>query len=175
MAELSNQPESVASSVSANARSDCEGWSELPVVAERELLRAQLSSYLDVYKHHFDLFVKGVFGYFVVVGALTNFAFDEGQPVRRGVLFALTISIASVIAFFSCVISREWVKDLERAVRRITDALSGEPFPFSGAKGILGIMMVISVIFCIGGFVELWNLKSGIKTPAIPLNHATWF
>jgi hypothetical protein len=124
---------------------------------EKELLRLQLSSYLDVYKHHFDLFLKGVAGYFVVVGTLTSFTFAKEMSRNQKIVFPVVISIGSLIALFACVISRQWVKDLERAVERITSALSGEPFPFSGAKGILSIMMVISIIFCFAGFVELWT------------------
>lgn len=123
---------------------------------ESELLKLQLTSFLEVYKHHFDLFLKGVAGYFIVVSTLTNFALAKDATRPKGIAFSLAICIGSLIAFSCCAISKRWVEDLERTLGRITTALSGEPLPFSGAKGILSVTMVISVVFCIGGLVELW-------------------
>ena len=153
MAEPNKQPGGISNPMPENPSWDEEQSS---AKAEKEVLRLQLSSYMDVYKHHFDLFLKGVAGYFVIVGALTSFTFAKEMSWNQKVVFPVIISIGSLIALFACVVSRDWVKDLESAVGRITTALSGEPFPFSGAKGILSVMMVISMVFCIGGFVELW-------------------
>jgi hypothetical protein len=94
------------------------------------------------------------------VGTLAGLTFAKGAPVRQGIVFSTVTSIASVIALFACMISKKWVKDLETALGRITTALAGEPFPFSGAKGILDVMMAISIVLCVGGFVELWIVRN---------------
>src|SRR5690349_21035644 len=39
-----------------------------PVEPRAELAKLQLSTYADIYKHHFDLFIKGLVVYLAIVG-----------------------------------------------------------------------------------------------------------
>jgi hypothetical protein len=79
----------------------------------------QMKMYVGVYKHHFDLFVKGVFLYLSAVGVIAG----ESQVVLSAIA-----SIGSVIAMFGCYVSRKWVIALEEAVNNLADQAGTERF-----------------------------------------------
>jgi hypothetical protein len=115
----------------------------------------QLKMYIDVYKYHFDLFLKGVVLYLATVGAIAGFIYRSGASVESQVVLSAIVSIGSIIAMFGCYVSRKWVIALEEAVNNLAEQAGAERFPFSGAKGVLVVIIGTSVLFAVAGVVNL--------------------
>jgi membrane protein implicated in regulation of membrane protease activity len=105
--------------------------------------------YMDVYKHHFDLFVKGVVIYFAAMGAIAGYVFNDTLNSGTRVAVSSVAGIFSLLAVLACLLSRRWVTIVERHVAMMCHQLGLAPFPFSGARH----MTIITAILC--GFIAL--------------------
>ena len=115
----------------------------------------QLRLHLDVYRNHFELFVKAMGLYFAALGAIGGLMYRDGVSRSSQVAFSALIVSGSIIFLDGCIVSLRWVRDLEVSVRGAEMQLGIKPFPFSGANGVIGVMMVVCVIFALFGVVNL--------------------
>src|SRR2546425_12803203 len=104
------------------------------VVPSPEALRAQLTMYMDLYKHHFDLFVKAVVIYFAAMGAIAGYVFNDSLSSGTRVAVSSVAGIVSLLALVACVCSRRWVTTVEQHVTMMCRQLNLVPFPFSGSR-----------------------------------------
>jgi len=118
-------------------------------------LLEQYKTFADVYKHHFDLYVKGYVVYFGAMGALCGFLYRQDHGAASKLYISFLIPIISIVAFIACVQSRKWVHDLKSAMEKIERELGVESFPFTGALGItFATFCGVVALFLFG----LWNV-----------------
>jgi len=120
----------------------------------RNLLE-QLKLHLDVYKTHFDIFVKGTALYFAALGAIAGFMYRDGATQASQVALSSLVIGGSLTYLAGCVVSLRWVFELERSVREAEKRLGISPFPFSGAKGVIGMVSFACILFVLFGIVTL--------------------
>jgi hypothetical protein len=119
-------------------------------------LQKQLELYLDIYKHHFDIYLKAVALYLAVLGATLAYLFRaETKDADRAIL-ALFIVFLSVGAVAGSLFSRRWVVDVQRIHHGISSHLGYPPFPFTGAirvvtliTSLCGLVGVAAVAFLV--------------------------
>jgi hypothetical protein len=111
---------------------------------EPELLKI----YVDVYKHHFDLWLKGYVFYLAIIGSTAGFIFgkDTSPDTRRFLmLFVVTVSAVSLIAWF---VGLMWAKDFAAAVERVAPAnsppLALKAFQTAIILGFVGAVVILS-------------------------------
>jgi hypothetical protein len=106
--------------------------------------------------------VKGFALYVAVLGALSGFIFRTGTAYEDKLALLTAEVIGSLAALFGTIVSRRWVIDLEATMTKITSDLGLAPFPFSGAKNIALVAMVVVILFTLGGALVLYLY---LKTP----------
>lgn len=124
-----------------------------PITDTRD--KDQMSMYVDVYKHHFDLFVKGVFLYFAVMGAAAGYVFGSATSRGSRIAVLLMASAISLVAQSACVVSRKWVRAVAMRVEKIAERLNIDAFPFDGAASITVVVQVVTTIFALAGLVAV--------------------
>src|ERR1035441_1669360 len=108
-----------------------------------------MQMYLDVYKHHFDLFVKAVFLYFATMGATAGYVF-AGSTTRGAKIAVLLVGAAlSLVAECACVVSRRWVVAVDRRVAKFAEELGVESFPFNGARDTTIVVQAVTSVFMV--------------------------
>jgi hypothetical protein len=116
-----------------------------------KLLEGQLGRLLDLYKHHFDLFLKGTGGYIAVLGFVGSAIFREPADGGSRKKMWLIMALASSVGVAGCLIARIWV----RSIRGKLDELSGElqvpTPPLHAAEGIVAVTLVLCSIFLLCG------------------------
>jgi hypothetical protein len=100
---------------------------------------AQWQTALEVYKHHFDLFIKAVALYFTIIGAAAGFMYRDNIPVTSQRALSILIGLLSAVAMLGCWVSYRYVKRLQEFVSAITSELQLKEFPFTGALAVTGL------------------------------------
>ena len=62
----------------------------------------ELKLYLDAYKHHFEIFIKGALIYFGIIGAISSYIFREGINDLTKCALDLFIIVISLITALGC-------------------------------------------------------------------------
>jgi hypothetical protein len=106
-----------------------------------------LKIYVDIYKHHFDLWLKGYVVYLAIIASTAGFIFggDTTPDMRRFLmLFASTVSAVSLVAW---VVGLRWALDFSSAVERISQAnsppLALRAFRTAIVLGLLGAVVIL--------------------------------
>lgn len=102
-------------------------------------LMTQWKTALEVYRHHFDLFLKAVALYFAIVGALAGFIYRDNMPLASQKSLSILISLLSVVSLLGCWLSRRYVKTLQALVGSLARELHIQDFPFTGALNITSL------------------------------------
>jgi hypothetical protein len=131
--------------------------SQREVAQQNENLLEQVKLHLDVYKTHFDLFVKAMALYFAALGAVAGFIYGKDANQASQAL-SIVIVIGSLAFLAGCVASYGWVKQVEESVRKAEDWLKIHPFPFSGAKGVITAMGVACAVFAVLAALKLFGV-----------------
>ncbi len=121
-----------------------------PSASEPELLKL----YVDVYKHHFDLWLKGYVIYLAVVGSAAGLIFraDASPDVRRFLmLFVVTVSAVSLVAWF---VGLKWAKTFSAALERIAP-VNSPPLALKAFRMCIALGLVGSVVI-LGGTLVLY-------------------
>lgn len=115
---------------------------------------------LDIYKHHFDLFLKAMLLYLAAVGAIASFIFSGASNSAAIVRLTLAFGIpcGSIIALVGCLVSNRWIMRVEKICNDLTDKLEVPLFPFSGARQVVRTMIAAIVAIAIAGVVNMWML-----------------
>lgn len=107
-----------------------------------ELINQQLNSLMSLYEHHLDLFWKWITLYSTVVTAIGVYIFNKDIELPTKRLFPILIAVASLGVAFGCFIMWSWLKELEREVRRISNAAKAPHYP-----RFLGVRMTVAALF----------------------------
>ena len=121
--------------------------------ASEDVLLSQFKTYVDVYCHHFDLYLKATALYLAAVSAMATYMFT-GIGVTMKVALSLLVIVTSLGAVAAGYVSKRWVSNVEEIVTALTVELSIDQFPFSGARGIIHVVMAISGALCIAGLIN---------------------
>lgn len=116
----------------------------------------QLKLHLDIYKTHFDMFLKGTALYFAALGAIAGFLYRDGASRQSQIALSCVVVGGSITFLVACVAARAWVRELALSVRKAEEKLAMDPFPFSGAIGVIGAMIAGCALFIVFGVVSLW-------------------
>lgn len=118
---------------------------------EWELLRI----YVDLYKHHFDLFVKGYVVYLAIIGAVAGFVFrPETDPMTRRLLLAFAV-LASALATAAWITAIIWSGAFAAELLAVCHRLGQVRMPVFGTRIILLLGTLGSLALTAGGIYLL--------------------
>lgn len=120
------------------------------------LHKGMLSLYLDVYRHHFDLFIKGGVIYLAIMATLAGYIFRAEVTRPTQATLMLFAAILSLLGIAGCRISRAWVKQLSAVVNDLSKAVSVPQFPFSGAVRITILIELMCSVFLLVALASAW-------------------
>lgn len=123
-----------------------------------EILHSQLKTYLEIYRHHFDLYLKAIALYLGVVGATATYIFQEGVNGQTRVALSVFITVVSLGSVAGGYVSRGWVMEIEKRAHSLSAELSLDQFPFSGAKGVIHVMVTLSGVVAVVAFLNVVTL-----------------
>ena len=109
-----------------------------------DVLKEVLKAYLETYRHHFDLFIKGAAGFLVSVGFVAGLLCGSSAEKPIKAALATAVCGGSVIALIASFTSLYWVQRLQRVVDQISDLGVGR-FPFIGAKFVTFLLAVLAL------------------------------
>ena len=121
---------------------------------EWELLRI----HVDLYKHHFDLFVKGYVVYLAIIGTVASFVFrPETGPLTRALLLGLAV-LMSALATVAWITGIVWSDAFRKEIRDICGRLGDLQIPMFGVKIMLtlGVLGSFSITLC-GVYLMVWQ------------------
>jgi hypothetical protein len=118
----------------------------------------QLSLLIDVYKHHFDLFIKALALYLGTCSIISGFIFQNEVSFELKLVLSILIQLASILVVLGCYISIKWIEDIESIVKSIEDMLDIQHFPFSGAKRVVILMMMVSIFIFTINIINIWTI-----------------
>jgi hypothetical protein len=121
-----------------------------------------LDLYLGVYKHHFELFLKGLALYLAIIGGTAAYLYRDGATRDARVALWLFLFLVSALAIAGCKVSLDWVSAIEGTVTRLSTAIGLEPFPLDGAKGAKGIVTMVMLGAMVVLALATYNLWLGL-------------
>ena len=114
-----------------------------------ELISQQLTSLINLYEHHLDLFWKWITLYATVVTAIGVYIFNKDITPATKRLFPILIAVASLGIAFGCFIMWSWLKELEKEFRRISMEADTPHYPrFLGITMTMGAL-IAAVLFAV--------------------------
>lgn len=91
-----------------------------------------IAAHLDVYKHHFELFLKGFVVYLAIVGTTAGFYFEAADGHKK-IFFAGFIIVVCIIGMMAWITSHLWVRKFTRDLKSLYEDISVAPPPMFGA------------------------------------------
>ncbi|HEX7999586.1 MAG TPA: hypothetical protein VF528_14460 [Pyrinomonadaceae bacterium] len=130
-----------------------------------ELLKLQLNAAIEIYKNHCELFLKWVALYLAVVGAIAIYIINKelSDVIRRWI--PVLIAIGSLLLSIGCFGMWTWLKNLERAMNKVSGELGISPLPLFGANILTLLMLILSAGFCVVGLSLAFWWKSYFPSP----------
>jgi len=115
----------------------------------------QLSIYIDLYKHHYDLFLKAAGIYLAVVSVLASYIFRADVNFATKCALSIIVSIAAIIGFFGGKLYIEWLTSTEKSVSDISNKLGIVPIVFIQTKKMIAIEQVVSALLLLGSLLNI--------------------
>lgn len=110
---------------------------------------------IDIYKHHFDLWLKGYFGYLAINGVIAGLVFGPQTSLATRhflLLFTITISTIAVFAWISGLI---WLRGFRQSVQEILKNAGIPALPLGTFELVVFLGLLGSIVIAIGGIVLL--------------------
>lgn len=127
------------------------------MAGRQELLKSQLAIFLDAYKHHYELFLKGMLLYLAAIGAVAAYIYRDGVAHQVREMLSIMVGLGSAICVIGCISSWRWVGLIETRVNKICSELGVVDFPFMGAKhvtlGMSGIALIVAITALLNFFL----------------------
>jgi len=121
---------------------------------------SQLEMWLDVYKHHFDLYVKGVAFYLAAASTLAGLIYQQSITATARQSLSVVLTLFSFVTFAGSIVSCLFVRRLQADVDAIAAVLGIRSFPFSGANRVTilfaatGLVLtLVATLIC----VQVWH------------------
>jgi hypothetical protein len=114
--------------------------------SEKELRDRHLSRLVDLYKHHYDLFVKGYLFYLAIVSAIASVVFGNNDKTSVKTYLMILAAVISGLSAFSCLNAVEWVNKTKGKIGRLTEKLSLEEIHFVEAGRFIYVLMILSSV-----------------------------
>jgi len=105
-----------------------------------------LTAYIDLYKHHYELWLRGFFVYLGVLGVVAGFLFSNDLlPGERNLLlvFIFAASLVAIVAFF---VGFRWLSDFEKVFQDLPEA---PPLAIVSFKCLIIMAMVVAILFSV--------------------------
>jgi hypothetical protein len=128
----------------------------------RELIdnyRFVLTMYIELYKHHFDLWLKAQALYVAIEGTAAGLIFRTELAIRARMAICLFACICSVFAVLGGIITRRWLFGMEGAISRASALLGLEALSLKLAKQTVAFAQAMASVFFICGLILSLQLR----------------
>jgi hypothetical protein len=116
---------------------------------EYERLWRRLVLFVDLYKHHFELFVKGFVVYLAIIAGASGIAFGGKVSTRTQQSLLVLVGLTSLCACIAWIVSLVWVARFATLFHELCDRLDVPRLPAFGVKAIVTGAVVLTGIITI--------------------------
>lgn len=116
--------------------------------------------YIDVYKHHWDMYVKGNVFLYAIIGALTGYTFRDGASTVERMALSVLVAFAAAIGIFASRRGRAWLRDFKHQIHAIEARLGEERFPLAGVDQTLALFGWGSLVLLAGAVLLAWYVST---------------
>jgi hypothetical protein len=118
-----------------------------------DLLKAQMLTHVDLYKTHFELFLKGTALYLGLVGAVVGFALKSKPDGKTLCGLSILLALGSIIGIVGGAISKEWIRKTKQILSDVCKELQLACVPLESAERIVTLEQSISILLLIVGLI----------------------
>ena len=117
--------------------------------------------YLDLYKHHFELYLKGYFIHLVVVGAISGFLFATQNPAKGEMAIALAKMgiVVTVVGLIGSILACVWAIKMRIVYVSLCRQLSVLSPPMFGGIATTILLMIGSIGLIVTSYFLLLSIK----------------
>lgn len=141
----------------------------------RQLASDHLGRLLDLYKHHYDLFVKGYVFYMGIVGALTTLLFRFVDRDDEKILLFGIGTVVSGLSVVACYFAYRWSHEIEAQAASLAEGLGLRPVPLGKARQLVVVLLVLSsvMLVALGGKLVFFERRIPAATTSEASSKAT--
>ena len=110
-------------------------------------------SYVDLYKHHFDLFVKGYLIHLAIIGTSAGFIFRQESDYGTKLGLAIFAAVIAICGACTWGVSFLWAIAFCNQVQELAHKLNVAPLPMFGLKAVLLFSVLGSTLFAMGAII----------------------
>lgn len=130
--------------------------------AKIDIAKSEIKIYVDLYKDHFNLWLKGYAVYLAILGALGTIFFKTGTTTTVKYALCFISIIVSITSGLACTIALKWLVRVRSRIEEVSKILGIEPFPVFGAIGVGLVATVACIIFCFAGIICIIGVWKGM-------------
>jgi hypothetical protein len=121
-----------------------------------DLSSKELAIYLDLYKAHYDLFVKAFAVYLAFVGTITGIVFQHpNRPGEMRMALSAFVAMDSILAIIASWISLKWIHETQGHLERICGDLGIPTISLKVTAHVVRIVLVLAFILTLAGFAGI--------------------
>ena len=115
----------------------------------------QLKLYFDLYKHHWDLYLKAHVLFYAVVGALGGYLSKAEVTSHERTLLTSAMAVGACVACIASAIGLQWLKTIQFIVQSLEARLGALHYSFEAARRILVTLGTASFGIAVTAIVRL--------------------
>lgn len=135
-------------------------------VAERPALQTHFRDLLDLYKHHFDLYVKSYAVYVALIETITGIAFADKVPLQGARWLLFFCFLGSLFVVVSSRITQIWIHELTEDLADLSGRIGLKAPRMSGPRRTVMLLTTLALTFAMGSAV-LFMVKSSAVEAAV--------
>jgi hypothetical protein len=125
--------------------------SEIQPSQRIDLLKTQMLIHVDLYKAHFDIFLKGTALYLGLAGAILGFTLQSKPDTKTLCGLSIVLVVGSIIGIVGGAISRQWIRKTKQLLSDVCKELQLECVSLESAELIVILEQSISILLLIVG------------------------
>ena len=111
--------------------------------------------FVEIYKHHFELWLKAYLAYLAIMGVVAGILFKPETPLDSRkflVLFVVTVSLLSVVAWS---IGLVWLRQFEKTIDQLSAAANFPTLRLSAFKLLVFVGLIGALVISVSAIVLL--------------------
>jgi hypothetical protein len=107
------------------------------------------TAWIDLYKHHFELWLRGFFVYLGVLGVVAGFFFSEDSSRQVRAYLLVLIIVASTVAILAFSVGLRWLSVFGTAFRERSSGTGAPPLAIAPFKCVVSLGIVVAIAFIV--------------------------
>lgn len=117
--------------------------------------REAFKIFVEIYKHHFDLWLKAYLAYLAIIGVVAGILFKPDTPIASRNFLIIFVAAISLLAVIAWIIGIVWIKLFERTLGQLSTVANLPLFGLFAFKFVVFVGLVGSIVISVAALVLL--------------------